>query len=315
MVINTGLLPFVPGNAAILSKSGLRPTITWQMSDSVKECAIEGMDAAAGKAEPAWKWTQQDLDEEANGIENTGRFIRAGIRFLRDCGFRVSGIAVDCGSGKGVGAVVLSQDPQFETIYAVEYSQMHVECIMPRVFQTYAAGLPAIQRVIGDFNRMHLPDASVDLILDVQSFHHSEDLAQSFAEAYRVLRRGGALVMIERAHSNRATDATLQALLAKEISAQQKERYGIARDAPFTRRQWGEHEYRVCDWERAIAAAGFDLKLALRTSKTKIKRLDRWLHHSWIVEMGINLGRFLRRVRWPGSGQTLILAVKPFPYR
>ncbi|HEY7791404.1 MAG TPA: metalloregulator ArsR/SmtB family transcription factor [Vicinamibacterales bacterium] len=53
----------------------------------------------------------------------------------------------------------------------------------------------------GDLERVPLPDASVDVALLSQALHHAQDPARALAEAARILRPGGRLVVLDlRAH-------------------------------------------------------------------------------------------------------------------
>ncbi len=49
----------------------------------------------------------------------------------------------------------------------------------------------------GDFERLPLADASVDLALFSQALHHAEDPAQALAEAWRILRPGGRVLLLD----------------------------------------------------------------------------------------------------------------------
>jgi ArsR family transcriptional regulator len=53
----------------------------------------------------------------------------------------------------------------------------------------------------GDLERVPLPDASVDLVLLSQALHHAEDPARALAEAVRIAKPGGRVLILDlRAH-------------------------------------------------------------------------------------------------------------------
>lgn len=49
----------------------------------------------------------------------------------------------------------------------------------------------------GDLEKVPLPDASVDIAIASQALHHAADPAQALAEAHRILRPGGRLVVLD----------------------------------------------------------------------------------------------------------------------
>jgi SAM-dependent methyltransferase len=131
--------------------------------------------------------------------------------------------------------------------------------IMPLVFQRFSADSSKIMRVVGDFNRLELNDACLGGILEVEAFHHSENLAATLSECHRVLRPGGLLILIDRAHPDHMSEEGLQGLLAKEYGSEFLARYSLRPGGEqITREWWGEHEYRIKDWLESCAAVGFD---------------------------------------------------------
>jgi SAM-dependent methyltransferase len=96
------------------------------------------------------------------------------------------------------------------------------------------------------------------VIVEIASFHHAENLDTTLRECARVLRPGGVLIAIERAHPDHVSDAELEILLDRSLSVERKRQYGVPEDQVFTRRDWGEHEYRIMQWLAAFERAGFD---------------------------------------------------------
>lgn len=199
----------------------LSDPLYWTIGENVRQDHIASMGHWAGELFRGD--IIQDLNDPYDGLRATSRFIRAGLKILRKRGRPIIGIAVDCGSGVGAGATVVSQLPEFDKVYAVEYSKEHVEQIIPLVFAEFGADVRKIQRVVGDFNHLKFDNESIDLIIDVMSFHHAEDLDCLLTEVFRVLKPGGGIIMIERAHFDTRADIFLQASLDRQLTTQQKE--------------------------------------------------------------------------------------------
>ena len=184
--------------------------------------------------------------------------IDIGLRILRANGFRFGGTTADIGSGTGVGATILSRLVDVRRVYAIDYSDAMVTLTMPAVFRRYGAIQEKITRVVGDFNAMALPDQHLDGAVEINSLHHSEDLAATLHEIRRVLKPGAFLLSLERAWPDDVSDAFLESRLQSELPSHLRQKYAIEEGRAFTREMWGEHEYRRTDWLRAFRRAGFD---------------------------------------------------------
>lgn len=188
------------------------------------------------------------------------QLIHGAKKFLQKNGKEFHGTAIDIGSGTGVGAALLSR-LSFQRIYALEISEQFVIQIMPIVFNKLNANQQIIHRVVGDFNNIQLQDKSVDLIFDLDSFHHSEDLNTTLHECYRVLKPDGIILVIDRGWDDDTPISYLDELLGRDLNPKLKEKYKIPIESKFTRRDWGEHEYRLMDWESFFHNNNFELQV------------------------------------------------------
>lgn len=239
----------------------LREPIYWKMTPHVLQGTVAGMDNRA-QAEMSRLNEGEDLakvhGETIKNYAEINKLVGAAANLLARSGRLMQGVTADLGSGTGVGACILSQYPEVREIYAIEYSEDHVTQVMPDVFKYFNAKMEKIQRVIGDFNNIQLPDESLDLILEIDSYHHSEEPELSAKEAFRVLKPGGAVIAVDRAWPDETPRAELDALLNKEFPPELKRKYGIPPTQHYTRRDWGEHEYTRGQWEQIFQNAGFD---------------------------------------------------------
>jgi len=201
-------------------KTELTPPLYWGMTDLAHEVAREAMENRAT--------VEVDEVEKGQALENVhGQALRdykqfeqligGALSFLKKGRQPAGGVAVDMGSGTGVGACILSRFDEVEKVFAVEFSEHFVEKVMPLVFEKYNTNNAKIQRVVSDFNQLKVEANSLGIILDNNSFHHSEDLDRTFQECYRVLAPNGVIIAIDRAWPDRYTQDELETMLETEF--------------------------------------------------------------------------------------------------
>jgi SAM-dependent methyltransferase len=102
----------------------------------------------------------------------------------------------DLGAGDGTLSRLLAR--QAESVHCVDNS--------PRMVQVGRAlakkeHLRNLTYVLGNIEKVPLPDRSIDLALLSQALHHADNPRQALAEAFRILRPGGRLLVLDlRAH-------------------------------------------------------------------------------------------------------------------
>lgn len=253
--------------------NSLKPPIRWTMTSIILQGTKDGMDT---RAEVELERVREGEDlasvhgETIKNYSTLEMLVKGAIQILNEIGYPIKNVAADLGSGTGVGACILSGYPEIKEIFAIEYSEKHVTQVMPEVFGYFHANEGKIQRVVGDFNDIQLPDGSLDVLLEIDSYHHSEDLALSAQEAYRVLKPGGVVIAVDRAWSDKTPQAYLENLLNKEFPADLKKKYGVPELQRFTRRDFGEHEYKRCFWEQTFLEAGFETFMLIQDHPNNI---------------------------------------------
>ena len=184
----------------------------------------------------------------------------------------LSGVGVELGAGTaGFSSVSVKCFQDIQTLYALEVVPEVVRLLQPRIIGSLCGGLEAkIKNVVGSFDQIDLPDDSVDFCIEVESLHHSDDLRRTVEEAARVLKPGGVLLLLDRAHHDGLTDEQRQLMLDIEYSDEWKIANGYAMDR-LNRAENGEHEIRLCEWQDCLADAGFsiDKRIELRTFSFK----------------------------------------------
>lgn len=300
-----------------MNDENMNTPLYWKMTDLALKEAKDGMDHRA----------QEEIDAIEQGVDlkathgqairdfvQLNNFIQAGFNFLNRIKHQVKGEAIDVGSGTGVGAGILSRFDFISKVYAVEFSEQFVLSIMPVVFESIKANRSKIQRVVGDFNNLQVLDSSQACVLDIDSFHHAEDLDFTLRECSRVLKPGGVVVSIDRAWDDHYTRAELDSMLDAELNANLRKKYGIPDGQSFTRGDFGEHEYTIREWLELFAKNGFEGMVFSQWHPPFLNRI--WLKLPiQIIMMFINsiLYKFGKRRFWIygfGSTRRLFVCIK-----
>lgn len=98
----------------------------------------------------------------------------------------------DVGAGEGTVSLLLAQGAR--KVIAVDSSRKMVEYGSALAVKN---GVPNLEYRLGDMEELPLRDGEVDLVLMHQALHHCLHPAVAVAEAWRVLRPGGRLVVLD----------------------------------------------------------------------------------------------------------------------
>lgn len=106
-------------------------------------------------------------------------------------------VIADLGAGEGILSQLLAQ--RAERVHCIDNSPRMVE--FGRDLAT-RHGIDNLDYTLGDIENVPLKDKSVDLALLSQALHHAQHPAKALSEAYRILKPGGRLVVLDlREHS------------------------------------------------------------------------------------------------------------------
>lgn len=102
----------------------------------------------------------------------------------------------DLGAGDGTLSRLLARQAEF--VHCIDNSPRMVE--LGRALAKKEQ-LRNLDYVLGDIEETPLPDRSVDLVLLSQALHHAENPRKALAEAHRILKPGGRVLILDlRAH-------------------------------------------------------------------------------------------------------------------
>jgi len=167
------------------------------------------------------------------------------------------GVGIEVGAGAGTWSAIIARAPRVEKVYALDACEPIVALVEEVVPALAPANEAKVVPVVGDFDHLALPDASLDFAFDFFSLHHSTDIGKTFRELARVMKKGGVVLGFDKARPDYLSEADLTALLDIEYPPAENVRMGLAPDAHHTRRMNGEREYRLKDWRAAFLGAGF----------------------------------------------------------
>jgi SAM-dependent methyltransferase len=170
------------------------------------------------------------------------------------------GAGIELGAGCGLLSSVVAEDPAVRQVLALEVCEQAATLIIPQVAE-WVLG-PQAQKVVpvvGSFDDLHLPDGTLDFVVEIDSLHHADDLTVALRECGRVLKPGGRVLCFDRCHPDTVTDREVDEMLGVVYSREFLIRNHCPPDAVLTRRDNGEHEYRLFEWKAAFQAAGLTL--------------------------------------------------------
>lgn len=98
-----------------------------------------------------------------------------------------------------------------------------------------------------------IASGSVDIVIEVDGFHHCPSLPSVMKEAHRILRYSGTLLAVDRVHENRVSRSKLDALLDFQYPQEWLTQRCYA-STKLTRRENGESELKLDDWMLAFSA-------------------------------------------------------------
>jgi len=256
----------------------------------------------------ASKWCSSSIDEILNQYikmtahEAESFYINIFNQFPE---LKLKGVGIELGAGvAALSAVAAKVYPSIDCIYAVELVPDVVRLLQSRTVEGFGTHCNSVVKpVIGSFDQISLPDNSVDFCIEFASLHHSHNLEKTLKELSRVIKPGGFVVAIDRAHHNSLTDSQIEYMLNVEYSDAWKKENGYS-PAPLSRRQNGEHEYRVKKWESDFASAGFKVEKRIELRKPGFKMFLRSVVLALPFMLRKKLNLLPSRVR-PQSGEIM----------
>lgn len=168
------------------------------------------------------------------------------------------GRGIDLGSGVGCISATIAKKEQVKKVYSVELVESVVTLCQPIVInKILGRDKDKVTSVIGDFDNLKVKDSSLDFATCWFSMHHSMNPVKTLKEALRVLKPGGRFVFVDKFHNNDTPDSEIERMLNIVYSEEFLKNNFRPAGIKLTRRENGEHEYRLFEWEKFIKKSGF----------------------------------------------------------
>ena len=251
-----------PSSQAPISPAQRVLHVTWLGSDRVfsRLTAPSGFTPRAGHLLDSALEAQWDRRCDAwDEIAASPPFLALRDAVLREAAIDAGQKVVDLGSGTGL--LALAAAGPASHVLAID-----VSAPMLRRLAEHAAerGLTNIDLLHGDMRRLPLPDGSADVVVSCYAFHHLVDDGKELAaaEAFRVLRPGGRLVVADMMFDLSMGRRDRGIILHKAALMLRRGIPGVirlARNAARVARGRWEHPASTAWWETMLARRGFVL--------------------------------------------------------
>jgi ubiquinone/menaquinone biosynthesis C-methylase UbiE len=206
--------------------------------------------------------SDKDWDDHVRQTEElaqTPGFERLRDRISELAAVRPDDVVVDLGSGTGLLALALA--PRARKVWAVDISEAMTGYLGHKATQ---AGIDNLKPVTASVDRLPLPDGSATVIVSNYCLHHLSDAdkRRALAEAFRVLRPGGRIVVADMMFRVELSDARNRWVIASKVKAILKRGpMGLVRLLKNALRLITRHWEQPADggwWRSAFSQAGFD---------------------------------------------------------
>jgi SAM-dependent methyltransferase len=206
----------------------------------------------------------------------------------------MEGVGVELGSGLGIlSSVFVKNFENIDLIFAVEACKSYAEVgISLTANSVLGHNAKKIIPCFGSFESIPLKDGSIDFVIQIESLHHADTLISPIAESFRLLKKGGIFISIDRSWIDSVSDTTLENLLSHRYDDKWLENKGFDKLKVNTRKDNGEHEYRDREWIEVFKEAGYTNLLYIPihpkiTWKFAIKRLLTLLHLTRVLKIEV----------------------------
>ena len=242
------------------SPSELRPVVKWLDEEALRLIYTSQYwnDLSAEKSkewwiadggETAYERLRASLDEV--GLMEEYRIAEDYIARLPHTNLNIADLA----SGIGWASSQLSKLKNVGAVHAVEISNHRLELLFPQAVRLFKGEATKLNRNLGSFYNLQFTDLSMDIVFLSSAFHHASNPIALLKEIDRVLKPGGALILIGEVFVGRKH---IFRRILKKLLLERK--YCANFNELFPPDQvLGDHYYRVGDYHALFKLVDFEV--------------------------------------------------------
>jgi SAM-dependent methyltransferase len=172
---------------------------------------------------------------------------------------------LDLGCGSGWLTGLLTQEPEVDRVIAWDGSPHLLREVLPRMVELTGGDVAKVEAVCGDFTPLVLDADAVDAVVMSSAFHHADDPHALLRELVRVVRPGGAVVLLNEtpwhplgmlAFAGRHFVAAVSGLIGRRVVAAPG---ALTADGALYDPELGDRAYTMRAWRRIAAQGGCSL--------------------------------------------------------
>ena len=169
---------------------------------------------------------------------------------------KTGSVVLDLAAGIGWASALLAKLDTVDKVIAVELSKHRLE-LVPRSCEMFDSDASKIERYLGSFYDLKLPDVSVDCVVMVQAFHHANRPLHLLVEVDRVLKPGGKFVI-----AGEHVISPLRAAAKIGVQALKQKNFDFSsQDIWPPDDVLGDHYYFNGDYQLLFRLLGYDLEV------------------------------------------------------
>jgi len=243
------------------------PVQTWLDPDAIAQVEYAGYwNDESVEEDKQWNVAGGDFAPMEHYLEETG--LVADLRaVLEALGRPLAGTGADLAAGT-LWATPHLLEAGAEHVVSVEFSRHRIAELGPKVLEHYGVAPGQATLALGSFYELKLDDASLDFVFMSQALHHADDPVRLLRETARVLRPGGAALIIGEhvlgpGHYARGATRTVVAHMPKALQQRAMGRVLEPHSNPIVLPPdpvTGDHYYSPRDYRRMFEAAGLAAK-------------------------------------------------------
>lgn len=236
----------------------MKPIIEWISKEEAGEISTSTYwNDVETEKKKAWWLTDKNDKKLVNYLHSSGLFEEYKIAQTKlEEKSLLQGNILDVAAGVCWTSALLSRCKRVDRIDALDFSWHRISKLAPVVCEHFEANRDKIQRIFGTFYYIKKENDEYDLIFMSQGFHHADNPVRLFIECDRVLKPGGAVVLVGE---HLITPCMFLARIVKRFLLTRKINLNFHELFPPDE-ILGDHYYRIDDYYFLFQSLGYKVE-------------------------------------------------------